>query len=470
MSTRQAGFAHQHLRGTVAQIAALSPAIKDGEIIVAEDTISGDTIELRIGLNGIVYKLAGGSGSGGITSLNGLTGATQTFTDDTNVTVVSGGTAHVVTWAGTLAVARGGTGSSTASGARTALGLVIGTDVQAYDADLAALAGLTSAADKLPYFTGAATAAVTDFSSFARTLVDDATASAARTTLGVVIGTDVQAYDATLAALAAYNTNGIVCQTAADTFAGRTLTGTTDVITVSNGDGVSGNPTITIASTYAGQTSIVTLGTVSTGTWQSTVIDSTYGGTGVNNAGRTLTISGNSGTINFQSAGMTLGMTGSGTGNLAFASGMTLSIPATASVQGTNTGDQVAASQNEQETGSSTTVFVAPGRQQYHASAAKAWCVFDGTAGTISNAASYNMDAPTDNGTGDYTLNWTTDFSSGNYCVTLSVCDPSFALASAFAYGRATPAAGTLRIAILKRSDGSLLDYPVVYAAAFGDQ
>lgn len=41
-----------------------------------------------------------------ITSLNGLSGTTQTFTNDTNVTIVSGGTAHVITWAGTLADGR----------------------------------------------------------------------------------------------------------------------------------------------------------------------------------------------------------------------------------------------------------------------------------------------------------------------------------------------------------------------------
>ena len=61
----------------------------------------------------------------------------------------------------------------------------IGTTVQAFDVDLTAIAGLTSAADKVPYATGAGTWALADFTSAGRTLVGAANAAAQRAALAL---------------------------------------------------------------------------------------------------------------------------------------------------------------------------------------------------------------------------------------------------------------------------------------------
>ena len=89
-------------------------------------------------------------------------------------------------WSGDdLAVANGGTGASTAAAARTNLGLAIGSDVQAYDAGLASIAGLTTAANKMIYTTAADTYDVATLTAVARDLLDDTTVAAQRATLGL---------------------------------------------------------------------------------------------------------------------------------------------------------------------------------------------------------------------------------------------------------------------------------------------
>jgi hypothetical protein len=79
----------------------------------------------------------------------------------------------------------------------------------------------------------------------------DCNASTMRTNIGVVIGTNVQAWDTDLDCLAAISTTGIVARTGAGTCAVRTVTAPAAGITVTNGDGVAGNPTLVLANDLA---------------------------------------------------------------------------------------------------------------------------------------------------------------------------------------------------------------------------
>jgi hypothetical protein len=87
--------------------------------------------------------------------------------------------------AGTVPISLGGTGGTSASEARTLLGVSISSDVQAYDVGLQSISGLTTAANKMIYTTASDTYAVTDLTAFARTILDDADAATVRTTLGL---------------------------------------------------------------------------------------------------------------------------------------------------------------------------------------------------------------------------------------------------------------------------------------------
>lgn len=82
-------------------------------------------------------------------------------------------------------VVAGGTGAGTPSAARTNLGIAIGTDVQGYDAGLASIAGLTVAADQGIYATGPDTYATFALGSLSRTFLANTTEAGLRSTLGL---------------------------------------------------------------------------------------------------------------------------------------------------------------------------------------------------------------------------------------------------------------------------------------------
>lgn len=75
------------------------------------------------------------------------------------------------------------------------------------------------------------------------------------------------------------------------------------------------------------------------------------------------------------------------------------------------------ATQSDQETGTSTTTFVSPGRQHFHKGHPKAWAATTWSAGTPTIDASYNIASISDDGTGLFTYTYTTALSSANCAV-----------------------------------------------------
>ena len=129
-----------------------------------------------------------------------------------------------------------------------------------------------------------------------------------------------------------------------------------------------------------------------------------------------------------------------------------------------------ASSQAQMEAATDNTTTVTPARVNFNPGVAKAWVRFDGT-GTPTVAVSHNVDSSiTDNGTGDYTVAWTTDFSSANYCVVGMAKIHTGPNETIINFSDAAdPAAGTCRIETV---DGGLTngDPTIVCLAAFGDQ
>lgn len=101
---------------------------------------------------------------------------------------------------------------------------------------------------------------------------------------------------------------------------------------------------------------------------------------------------------------------------------------------------------------------------KYHPGVAKAWVNFNGT-GTAAIVSAYNIDGITDNGTGDYTLDFTTALSSANMCaVGMNRQDTS----NSATLNIHTLATGSARVRSGADSD-SATDTDITCVAVFGD-
>lgn len=290
----------------------------------------------------------------GIDTDDSVTFGTVTANLSSSSATITGGTITGIT---DLAIADGGTGASTASNARQNLGVEIGVDIQAYDAGLQSISGLTTAADQGIYLTASDTYAVYSFTAAGRALLDDADAAAQRTTLGLgTLATQDGTFSGTHSGTSSgTNTGdqtitltGVVTGTGTGSFATSFGTGVVDSAAIASdavtydklqdtsatdvilGRSTSGGGTIEeIACTAAGRALLddasasaqrTTLGlgdlAVATGTWTN---GSSFSGTssGTNTGDQTITLTG--------------AVTGSGTGS--FATTLAADIVAAANLQ-----------------------------------------------------------------------------------------------------------------------------------------
>lgn len=186
-------------------------------VTITGGSISGIT-DLAVADGGTGASTAAGARTNlGLGTMATQNAATVAITGGTIDSVdITGGT---VTGIVDLDIADGGTGASTASAARNNLGVAIGSDVQAHDNGLDSISGLTTSADQMIYTTALDTYATTSLSAFGRTLVDDADAGTARTTLG-------------LGSIATQDANSV-------TITGGSVTGITDLAVADGGTGAS---------------------------------------------------------------------------------------------------------------------------------------------------------------------------------------------------------------------------------------
>ena len=97
---------------------------------------------------------------------------------------------------------------------------------------------------------------------------------------------------------------------------------------------------------------------------------------------------------------------------------------------------------------------------------AKAWVNFNGT-GTVAIRASFNVSSITDNGTGDYTVNFTTAMTDANYAFVATVSANTIASGSGIASApfNTTPTASACRF--VSATSAATFDPPYAHVAVF---
>jgi len=193
----------------------------DADLLDGRNSATANTV------NTVVHRDSSGNFSAGTITATLVGNVTGNLTGNVTGTV----TGNATNVDGTVAINNGGTGATTAANART--NLELGT--------------MATQASNSVSITGGSIAGITDLA-----IADGGTGAStviqARTNLGLVLGSDVQPFSNNLTALAAVTSHGFFVKNSAGTSVTRSIAGSTS-ITVTNGDGVSGNPTISLSST-----------------------------------------------------------------------------------------------------------------------------------------------------------------------------------------------------------------------------